>query len=65
MDGKPDVFHVRSHFQRQHCLGDQLAGVHADDAGAQDAARLRIEQYLGHAFFAADGQRAPRCRPGE
>src|ERR1039457_2776217 len=48
MDGEADVLHVRAHLQCEHQLGDQLAGVHADNAGAEYAlGRLVVEQ-LGH-----------------
>ena len=38
-----DVLGVGAHLERVHGLGDELAGVHAHDAGAQDPPRLRLE----------------------
>src|SRR3989304_6414685 len=65
MNAKADVLHVGAHFQRQHQFGDQLAGGHADDAGAEDAlGRLVVEQ-LGHTFIAADRQGSAACGPGK
>ena len=43
--------------QREHVLGDQLAGVRADDRGAEELA-LRIGDDLGEAFRFAFGARA-------
>ena len=46
-------------------LRDQLAGIAADDAAAEHAMRLRIEQQLGEALVAADRERAAARDPGE
>jgi 1-hydroxy-2-methyl-2-(E)-butenyl 4-diphosphate synthase len=65
VDGHADVFHVRAHLQRQHGLADQFAGVGADDAGAEDALGLGVEQQLGQALVAVDAERATARGPGE
>src|SRR3546814_10328510 len=46
-------------------LGDQVAGVHADDAGSNDALRGLVEYQLGEALGAPRADRAPGSRPRE
>ena len=60
-----DVLGVRAHLERVDGLGDQLAGVDADDPGAEQPARARLEQQLGHALVAAQRQRAAGGGPRE
>jgi len=43
MDGATDVLGVRFHFDGVGDLGDEVAGVGADDAGADDAICFVIE----------------------
>ena len=63
VDGEPDVLGVGAHLQRQHSLGDQLAGVGADDGGAQQPPRALVEDQLGHAFVARQSRARDRWRP--
>ena len=44
---------------------DQVARMRADDAAADDAVRVLVEQQLGEAFVAAVGDRAPGRGPRE
>ena len=53
----------RRHLDRQHALGDHLAGAGADDADAEHALGLRVEDDLGQAVGAADRGGAARTRP--
>ena len=46
-------------------LADQVAGMRADDAAADDAVGRLVEQQLGEALVAAVGDGAARSRPGE
>jgi hypothetical protein len=34
MDGQCQVFQIRAHFHRQYSLGQQLTGIHTDDASS-------------------------------
>src|SRR3989442_11932357 len=65
MDGLADVGRVRSHLDRVRNLADQIAGAGADDAAADDAVRLAVEDQLGEAFIARVGNRPPRGQPRE
>ena len=65
MDGLADVHLVGAHLDRQRDLADHVAGVGADDAAADDAVGLRVEQQLGEAFVAAVGDRPAGGGPGE
>ena len=65
VDGAADVDRVGAHLDRQRDLADQVAGVRADDAAADDAVRLRVEQQLGEALVAAVGDRAAGRGPRE
>ena len=60
MNRQADIGRVRAHLDRQRDLRDQLARVRADDAAAEHAMRLGIEQQLGEAFVAT---RATSERP--
>ena len=50
---------------RVHRLGDQLAGVDADDAGAEQRRVSGSKSSLVMPFVAAERQRAAGRRPGE
>ena len=65
MDGEADVLGVAAHLDRQRRLGDQVAGVGADDAAADQPAARLVPQRLGQALVAPERQRAPARRPGE
>ena len=65
MDGLADVGRVRAHLDRERELADQVAGAGADDAAADDAVRLGVEDELGEAFVARVGDRAARRPPRE
>ncbi len=65
VDGGTDIAGFGAHLDRQCKLRDQVARVHADDAAADDAVRLLVEDQLGEAFAATDADRACRCRPRE
>ena len=56
MDGESYVLGVRAHFYGVGDLGDEVAGVGADDAGADDALGFIIEDQLGQALAAAQAQ---------
>src|SRR5688572_24002952 len=47
VDGKAEIVGVCPHLQRQHRLGDQLAGIDADYRRAEEALRGLVEQELG------------------
>ena len=49
---------VRAHLDRQHAFGDQLAGAGADEADAEDALGLRIEDQLRQAVDPVERDRA-------
>ena len=63
VDRERDVLRVGAHLDREHGLGDQLAGVGADDARAEDAVGLGLEQELRQPVGAADGRARGRTRP--
>ena len=65
VDGEPDVGGVGAHLDGQRGLGDQVAGVGADDAAADDPVGGLVEEHLGHALVAAERQRAAAGGPGE
>ena len=65
MDGKADIGRIRPHLDGEADFSDQLASVGADHAAADDAMCLLVEQQLGEAFVAVDGQRAAARRPGK
>jgi len=53
-----DVDRVGTHLDGQGNLADHVAGMGADDAAADDAVSLFIEQQLGEAFVATVSDRA-------
>src|SRR5690606_19183286 len=65
MDGVADVLDLAAHLDRQRRLGDQLAGVHADDPGADDPAGRLVEHQLGEALGARQADGPARRRPRE
>src|SRR4029450_13458315 len=65
VDGEADVGGVGAHLDGQGGIGDQLAGVGADGGGADEAVGGLVEQQLGHALVAPEGQGTAAGRPGE
>ena len=65
VDRKSDIGGVAAHFDRECRLGDQIARIRADDAGADDSMRLFVEEQLGQAFITPERQRASIRRPRE
>ena len=67
MDGQADVLGVAAHLDRQRRLGDEVAGVGADDAAADQAAARLVPQRLGQALrrdrATASGRSPPRGTP--
>ena len=63
VDREADVLGVGAHLEREHGLGDQLAGVDADDAGAEHAPRLGVEQQLRRALRRGRATARGRTRP--
>ena len=60
-----DVGDLAAHLDRERDLADQVPGMHADDAAADDALRALVEDQLGEALGAADADRAAARRPRE
>ena len=58
VDGEAYVLGARAQLDRQRGLGDQVSGRRADNAAADQALGLFVEQQLGHAFVAAERQGA-------
>jgi hypothetical protein len=65
VDGHADVFHIGTHFQCKYGFADEFAGARADDAGAEDAFGLGVEQQFGQALVAVNAERSAACSPGE
>src|SRR5450830_601080 len=65
MDGLADVDGIRAHFDRQGDFTDHVAGMRADDAAADDAMCLSIEQQLGETFRTTVGNGATGGGPRE
>src|SRR6185436_8004017 len=65
VDGEADVLGIRAHFEREHRLRDELAGIDADDPRTQEALRALLEEKLRDAFLAPHAQRPPARRPRE
>src|SRR6185312_16064119 len=65
MNRQADVGRVAAVLDGERQLADELAGVGADDAGAEQAARLRIEEELGHSLVTSERERPAARRPGE
>jgi hypothetical protein len=59
-----DVLGGRAHFDGQHALGNEFAGARADDANAEDAFGIRIDDELGQAVGAVEGQARPEAAHG-
>ena len=55
VDGQADISGVGSHLDRQGGFGDQVAGIGADDAAADDLVGGLVEQQFGQTLVAADG----------
>src|SRR5439155_13488190 len=65
VDTLTDIHRVTAHLDCQAEFADQVAGVRADDASADRAMRLLVENELGEAFVAAIGDRPTRRGPRE
>ena len=65
VDGVADVGRLAAHLDGQREFGDQVTGVHADDARADDAVGGFIEDQLGETLAAADADCARARRPRE
>ena len=65
MDRQLQVGRGRAHLDRQHAFGDQLAGARPDEADAENALGLRIENQLRQAVGAIERDRAARRAPRE
>ena len=52
------VGRVRAHLDRQHAFGNQFAGAGSDQADAENALGLRIEDQLGQAVRPIERDRA-------
>src|SRR5438128_211723 len=65
VDGLADVDRVGAHLDGQGRLGDEVAGVGADDPGADDAVGFLVEEELGHSLVPAERQRPTRGGPRE
>ena len=59
--GETDVASIRAHLDCEGRLRDQVAGVDADDAGAEQALRARVEQQFREALTRqlTTGRRGP------
>src|SRR6185295_3049918 len=65
VDSLADVSRVGAHLDAERHLADEIAGAGADDAGADDAVRLLVENQLGETLVAGVGDGAARGAPGE
>src|SRR5207344_2627895 len=65
MDGFADVDGIATHFDREADLADQLSGMGADDAAAENAMVGFVEQELGETLVAAIGNGAAGSSPGK
>ncbi len=65
MNGLADVDRIASHLDREADLADQVAGMGADDAAAEEAMVRLVEQQLGEAFVAPVGDGPAGGRPGK
>jgi hypothetical protein len=52
VDGEPDILGVAAGLDGEPHLGDQVAGVGADDAAADDPLGLLVEEKLGQPLVA-------------
>ena len=53
-----EVCRVRAHLDREHAFGDELAGVRAHEADAENAFGRRIDKQLRQPVGAVERQRA-------
>src|SRR5262249_8711349 len=65
MDSQRDVLGEGAHFDREPSLRDQFASASADNSNTQHAFGLRIDDQLGRAFRAVEGQGTSGSAPGE
>ena len=65
VDGEGQVLHHRGHLHGQDALGDQLAGARTGDADAEDPLGGGLDDQLGEAVAAAEGDGAARGGPRE
>src|SRR5262245_42288276 len=60
MDRESDIRRISAHLDRERGLRNEIAGVDADDPGAEQAMRAGVEQQLRETLAAAECQR-PRA----
>src|ERR1700737_4433894 len=65
MDGFADVDGIATHFDRKADLADQVSGMGADDAAAENAMVGFVEQELGETLVTAIGNGAAESSPGK
>src|SRR6185312_4722516 len=65
VNGAADVDGIGAHLDRKRDLADEIPRVRADDAAADDATRLGVEEQLGEPLVAAVGDGASRRGPGK
>ena len=65
VDRQLEVGRQCGHLDGKHALGDELAGSRSDNAHAEDAFGLRIDQQLGQAVRAIDRHGTSERGPGE
>lgn len=65
MDGLADIGRLAAHLDGQADLADQVSGMGADDAAADDPVRGLVKDQLGEALVAAIGDGPARGRPGK
>jgi len=65
MDRQPDIGCIASGLDGQRNLADQVTRVRTNDATAQEAVRLGIEQQLGETLFPSQRERTPIRHPRE
>src|SRR5258708_25296255 len=65
MDRLADVGGIAAHVDRQRELADEISRAGADDAAAEDAMVVGVEDELGETLVARVGNRASRGSPRE
>src|SRR6056297_3346962 len=65
VDGQADVLGGRTHLDGQTNFADEISGVHADDAAADDSAGFFVEDQFREPFGAIHSQRTTAGGPGE
>ena len=65
MNGHGNVVRQRRHFDGENAFSNHVASAHSDDANAEHAFGLGIDEQLRHAFRAVERSRAARCGPGK